>query len=113
MATIRTPNGATDSEASLRKVETVADGPTDPVVGSPLQKRGIDPTLENEILHKATDFVIGKGTEKSGPKSKAAAESSRHIVFAASFPSTEGASGADPALAGIQTEHNFSHRDFI
>jgi hypothetical protein len=57
--------------------------------------------LENEILNKATDFVIGKGTEKSGPKSKAATESSRHIVFAASFPSAEGTGGPDPNLAGI------------
>jgi hypothetical protein len=57
--------------------------------------------LENEILNEATDFVIGKGTEKGGPKSKAAAESACDVILAASFPSTEGAGGADPALARI------------
>jgi hypothetical protein len=57
--------------------------------------------LENEILNKATDFVIGKGTEKSGPKSKAAAESACDVIFTASFPSSKGACSADPTLAGI------------
>jgi hypothetical protein len=113
VAAIRASNCTADAEASLRKVETVAGGPTDPIVSGPPQKRGIDPALENEILYEATDFVIGKGTEKSGSKSKAAAESSRHIVFAASFPSTKGADGADPALARIQAEHDFTHGDFI
>jgi hypothetical protein len=72
MATIRTPNGATDSEASLRKVQAVAHGSTDPVVGSPLQKRGVDSALENEILNEATDFVVSKSAEQGCAKAEAA-----------------------------------------
>ena len=51
VAAIRTSDCTADAEASLCKVQAVAHGPTDPIVSGPLQKRGIDPALENEIFH--------------------------------------------------------------
>jgi hypothetical protein len=60
VAAIRTSDCTTYAEASLCKVQAVAYGPTDPIVSGPLQKRGVDPALENEILHEATNFVIGE-----------------------------------------------------
>jgi hypothetical protein len=61
VAAIRTSDCTADAEASLCKVQAVAHGPTDPIVGAPLQKSGVDPALENEVLHEATNFIIGKG----------------------------------------------------
>jgi hypothetical protein len=62
MAAIRTSNGTAYAETSFRKVQTVSHGTTDSIVSSPLQKRGVHPTLKNEILYEATNFVIRKGT---------------------------------------------------
>jgi hypothetical protein len=61
VAAIRTSDCTAYAETSFRKVQTVSHGPTDSIVGGPFQERGVDPTLENEILHEATNFVIGKG----------------------------------------------------
>jgi hypothetical protein len=72
VAAIRTSDCTADPEASLRKVQAVAYGPTDPIVSGPLQKRGVDSALKNEIFHEASHFIIGKGTEKGGAKAEAA-----------------------------------------
>jgi hypothetical protein len=101
MTTIRTSDCTAYTEAPLGKVQPIPHGPTDPVIGGPLQERGVDPALENEILHEATDFVIGKGTQQGSAKAEATAESARDVIFTASFPGTEGTGGTDPALAGI------------
>lgn len=46
------------AEASLGKVQSIADGTTDTIVGNPLQHGGIDASLEDEILDQTTGIDL-------------------------------------------------------
>jgi hypothetical protein len=69
--------------------------------------------LQDKIFNKSADIVIGESAEQGSAKAKTATEPTGDIIFAASFPSAEGASSADAAFAWIETEHDFAHGNLI
>ena len=104
---------AADAEAALGEIEAVADVAADAVEGLPLDEAGIDAALQDEVLDQAADIVLGKSGDHRGALAEAAAEAAGDVVFAAAFPRRELARGADPAVAGIEAEHDFTQRDDV
>ena len=101
------------TEAAFGKVESVSRGHSKSVEVCPLNKLGIDATLENEVFEEASDFVIDKPGEDGGALAEAATESTGNVVFPTAFPGLELTGGANAAVTGIKTEHNFAHRQDV
>jgi hypothetical protein len=102
-----------DSEAAFGEVEAVSGGDAESIEVSPVDELGIDSALENEVFEEAADFVINESGEDRGAFAEAAAESTGNVIFAPAFPGLELAGGADAAVAGIETEHDFAHREDV
>ena len=98
------------AEAAFSEVESVSCGHSKSVEVSPLNKLGVDTTLKNKVFEEASDFVIDKPGEDGGALTEAATESAGNVVFPTAFPSLELTGGANAAVTGIETEHNFAHR---
>ncbi len=105
--------GGTDSEATFGEVEAVAGGDAETVEVSPFDELGINSALEDEVLEEAADFVVDESGKDGGALAEAAAEATGDVVFTAAFPGLESAGGADAAVTGIETEHDFAHRDDV
>lgn len=113
VTTIRSAFCRTDSEATLGEVESITSSDTEAIEVSPLDELGIDSTLKNKVFEEASDFVINESGEDGSALTEAAAESTGDVVFATAFPGLKLPGGADAAIAGIETEHNFTHRDNV
>src|SRR5947209_6833969 len=80
-----------DAESTFRKVQPVADGSADSVIGNPLDVRLVYATLKDQILNQAADGVVGKGGDHGGVQAEAAAQPASDVIFAAPFPNPEAA----------------------
>ena len=69
--------------------------------------------LQDEILDQAAHVVFREGGDDGGALAEATAQATSDVVFAAAFPSGELAGGANPAVTGIETEHDFTQRDDV
>ncbi len=113
VTTIRHADGATDTETTFGKIETIADGAADAVVFAPFNKIGINATLHDEVFNQATHFIIDESGSNGGTIAETFTESTSDIVFAAAFPDFELTSGADAAFTGVEAKHDFTERDLI
>ena len=101
------------SEATLGEVEAVACSNPEAVEVGPLNELRIDSALKNEIFEEASDFVVDEGGENSCSLAEAATKSAGDVVFAAAFPGLELTGSADASVTGIETEHDFAHRNNV
>ncbi len=60
-----------------------------------------------------TDLVIDQGGADGGAQAEALAQAAGGIVFATPFPDGEVAAGPHPALARIETEHDFTEGELV
>ena len=110
---VRHAHRAADSKAALRKVKSVTHTAADAVVFTPLDEVGGNPTLHDKILHEVTDLIIDERRDDAGLVAETFAEAARSIVFAAAFPGTKRARGADATFTGIEAKHHLAERDLI
>jgi len=113
VAAVGDAQGGADAEAAFGEVEAVACGAADAVEGAPEDELGADASLEDAIFEEAADFVVHEGGADGGAESEAPAEAAGHVVFTAAFPDAEPAGGADPAFAGVESEHDFPEGDEV
>ena len=59
------------------------------------------------------DLIVHKSGDDGGLVTKAFSQAAGGVVFTATFPDLEITRGADPALAGIETKHDFTERDLV
>jgi hypothetical protein len=113
VAAIGTARGGADAVTAFSKVEAVADGAADAVVGNPAEEGRIDAALKDEVFNEAADGVVGDGGRDGGVETEAAAESTSDVVFAATFPDLELAGGVDAAFTGIEAQHDFAEAETV
>lgn len=113
VAAVGDAEGGADAEAAFGEVQAVACGAADAVEGAPEDELGADASLEDAIFEETADFVVHEGGADGGAESEAPAEAAGDVVFAAAFPDAEPAGGADPALAGVESEHDFAEGDEV
>jgi hypothetical protein len=76
----------------------------------PMPSYGIHPPLEDEVLHEPTDRVIRERRDQARIETESTLEPPGHVVLAAAFRNPEVARRRDPAIAWIETEHDFTER---
>jgi hypothetical protein len=103
---IRAADRAANAEAPLREVQPVAHGATDAVGWHPLDQRGVDASLENQVLQQEAHLVADAGSDHRRPLAEAPPQTAGHVVLAAALPHPKLAGAANPALTRIQTEHD-------
>src|SRR5208283_308475 len=113
VAAIGNPHGAADAEAALGEVQPVADGAADAVVFAPPYEIGGDAALHDAVLEQATDLVVHERRAHRCSQPEALPEAARGVVLAPALPDGEGAGGAYPALAGVESEHHLAQRDLV
>ena len=106
--TVRAADCTADAEASLGEVDAVSADAADAVGLLPVDQRGVNAALLDEILHQHTDLVVSESGDDGGVQAEALVQAADDVVLAAAFPCTEASCGADPALARIQAEHNLA-----
>ena len=89
----------------LRPLRAVA---ADAVVGHPAQVALVDAAAQDELLDETADGVVGERADERRAQAEAAPQAARHVVLAAALPDLEGARGRDPALAGIEAQHDLA-----
>ena len=100
-------------EPSLCEIESIANRPSDAVVGSPHQKVCVHASLHDKVFDEMADLVIDKGRHHSRLEAKALPEATGNVVFAPSFPHLKMSGRADAALAGIEAKHHLAERHLI
>jgi hypothetical protein len=113
VATVGIADGTADAEAAFGEVEAVADRAADAVVFAPLDELRVDAALHDEVLDEVADLVVNERGDDGGFQAEAFAETAGGVVFAAAFPDLEIPGGADAALAGIETKHDFAEGDLV
>ena len=113
VAAVRAANGGAQAEAALGKVEAVAHGAADTIVGNPADKRSVDAAFEDEVLDEAADGIVGERGGYSGAQAEAAAQAAGHVVFAAALPGAKVARGVDAHVAGIEAKHDLAEADAV
>ncbi len=113
VAAVGAAGGRAHAIAALGKVEAVADGAADAIVGNPFEQGSIDAALENEVFDQAADGVFGERGGDGGAQAEAAAQSAGHVVFAAALPHLKLPRGVDAALAGIEAKHDFTQAEAV
>src|SRR4029077_8902824 len=98
----------TDSESALREIQPITNRATDSVVRYPSNVLLRNTPLQHEIFDEASDRIIGERSDDGGLETKAAAQSSRHVVLSAAFPSAKMAGGGNAFVAGIEPQHYLS-----
>ena len=106
-SSIRSAYGTANAETTFGEIEPVTHRSTNAIVGNPLNPRGIHPSLQNEIFQKASDIIFGKCGDDSRAITEAPSQAACHVVFPATFPDIEGASGSYTALTGVESQHDF------
>ena len=71
------------------------------------------PPWRMEILDQSANRVVGKGGHGGGPEPETAPEPTGHVVFSPSLPGVKTARRVDPALPGIEAEHDFTEGDTV
>ncbi len=102
------PRPGADAEAALKEVDAVAGVAAYAVEGLPVDVRGVDATLEDEVFDEAADGVVYESCGDGGAEVEAAAEAAGDVVLAATFPDAEAARADDAAFAGIEAQHHFA-----
>ena len=101
------------SERRLREVQAITAESAYTIRLHPLDIGRIHAALQDEVFHQTADFIVSESGKDNCTHAKAAAQSADDIVFSAAFPGLEVTGSTDPALAGIQAEHNFAERSSI
>ena len=73
MPAVGAAGGGAHAEATLSKVETVADGATDAIVWNPANERMIDAAIQDKILNEPADWIVGEGGGDGDAHAEAAA----------------------------------------
>ena len=107
------PEGSPDAEAAFHEVEAVASGAPDAVGHNPADERGVDSTLQDEVLGEAAHLVVHESRDDGRPQTEAAAQSPDDVVLATTLPDLEGTGGADPALARVEAQHHLAEGDHV
>ena len=110
VSAIRGPESRPDAEAALDEVQAVADASPDAVVGEPRDVRGVDASLEDQVLEQAADRVVGERRDDRGAEPEAPAEPARDVVLAASLGDRKRARGRDATVARVEAEHDLAER---
>ena len=113
VAAIGAAKSGADAEASLSKVEAVADGAADAIVRDPADQGLIDAALIDEVLRETADGIIGEHGDDGSIETKTAFEAASDIIFAATFINIKAARGPDPFFAGVEAEHDFAETDEV
>src|SRR5579864_6704961 len=108
MATVRAACGGANSKAALGKVKAIAHRATDAVVWPPTNQRGINPTLQDQILQEPAHRVVCQSCGDCRAQTKTSAQPASHIVFPAAFRRPKVPSGVDPLLARVKSQHHFT-----
>jgi len=110
---IRAADGGADTESSLGKVQAVADGSADSVIGHPADEGGVDTALKDKVFEKLSNRIFREGGDNGSAETETSAESARDVVFSAALPGAKITSGVDPFFAGIEAKHDFAEADAI
>ena len=110
---VRAADCAADTEAPLCEVDAVAADTADSVGLLPVNERGVNAALLDEVLHQHTDFVVGKSSDHSCVHSEALVQTADNVVLAAAFPCAEASRGADAAFARIKSQHDLAEGNGI
>src|ERR1022692_2872863 len=101
------------AEAALGEVERVPDRPPDTVVLPPAEVRLLHAALIDQVLDKATDWVVGQRGDEPGSQAEAPLQPARHVVLPAAFRNGEGPCRRNAAVAGVQAEHHLAQGDKV
>ena len=107
---VRAALGPPDPESPLCEIEAVAAETSDSICLLPDDQRGINTSLQHEVLDQLTDLVVGKSGKYRRLQAKALAQAPDDIVLSAALPGAKLPGRADPAFSRIQTKHYLSQR---
>ena len=89
MPAVRAAEAARTPKSALGKVHPVADGASDAVIFDPFNVRLIDAALIDQVLHKPSDWIVGKRGHDRGVEAKASFQPARDVILSAAFPHFE------------------------
>ncbi len=110
VSAIRGPESRPDAEAALDEIQAVADASPDAVVGEPCDVRGVDASLEDQVLEQAADRIVGERRDDRGTEPEAPPKPARDVVLAASLGDRKRARGRDATVARVEAEHDLAER---
>jgi hypothetical protein len=113
VAAVRHADGPPNPEAPFGEVEAVADGPTDAVVGPPLDEIGADAPLHDEVFHEMAHLVVHERRHHRRLQAEAFSQPAGHVVFAPPFPDLKLPGRANSTFARVEPKHDLAERDFI
>jgi hypothetical protein len=113
IATVRTADSGAHAEASLGKVQPIADRSANAVVGYPANERCVDPSLQNQVFEQLSYRIFRKCCYDGRSHTEAPPQSAGNVVFSATLPGAEVSSRMDAFLTGIEPEHNLAETDTV
>src|SRR6185437_14161110 len=90
------------------EVQPVARRSTYAVVREPVDRRGVDASLEDEVFNQSPDVVVHECGDEGGAAAEATPQAAGNVVFAAALPDLERARRPDAPFARIESEHHFA-----
>ncbi len=113
VAAVHHAEAGADAEAALEEVDAIAGVAANAVEGRPVDVRGVDAALQDEVFDQAADGVVDERGGDGGAEIEAATEAAGDVVLAAAFPHAEGSRADDAAFAGIEAQHDFAEGEEI
>ena len=105
VGTVGTANRATDAVSPLREIQTVPANAPDAVRLHPFNQGRVHAALLDKVFHQKADFVLRERGNHSRVHAETLVQAADDVVLPAAFPRAEAARGTNPALAGIQPQH--------
>src|ERR1700728_1600476 len=108
MAAIRTSDWSAQTEASLGKIQAVADRASHAVEGGPAHIFLTNASLQHQVFDEASNWIVREGRDNRRVHAETAPKPASHVVFASTFPRAKMARRGDAPIAGIEAEHDFA-----
>src|SRR5258707_842165 len=104
MSAVIGARGRTHPKTALREIQTVARRAPHPIMRHPTNVSLIDTTLIQQILHQASDWIVGKRGHVRGVQTEAPLQPARNVVLPATLAPFEVPPRRDPPVAGIEAQ---------
>jgi hypothetical protein len=108
VSSIGTTQSRAHAKPALCEIEAVSSLAPNSVVRKPLQARGVDTSLQNQIFNEPPNRVIGERCNNCGAQAKASSQSAGHVVFSTAFEHPKTARCRNSHLSRIKTQHDFA-----
>jgi hypothetical protein len=113
MTTIRTSEWRSQPEASLRKIQSVADAPAHPVKRHPSHILLTNASLQHQVFDKTSNRIVGEGGYDRRVHPKAASQAAGDVVFAATLPHAKMTRRGDALVPRVEAQHDFTEADQV